>query len=118
MENITVTRHYVSRVNKTNGKIGYINHQTFNGLPGISELIGDTRSVAELIDDAHGYEDRAVAVGIVGSLNAYSKVVNSPYEYYDVRRNETTIPNLNNLSDDAKKWFEQEPEQPEQEPTE
>ena len=68
-----------------------------------------------------GYEDAATARGIVARLNQIDGYIGGKFEYYDTRRDENTFPNLNGLSDEAKKWFEQEEEEEtpvEEEPTE
>lgn len=96
-----VTRFYVARVNVTNGEISYINVNRFNGLP----------SAQANIDDAEGFVERKDARSVVQSMNLINKAVKGNYEYYDVRRDETTNPFIDQLSDEAKKWFEEPSEE-------
>ena len=111
MAEVRIQRYYVTRINKENGEIGYITIERFDELP----------RARTSIDDVVGYEDVGVARRIVARLNQISEEIDGKFEYYDTRRDENTFPNLNNLSDEAKKWFEQEEEEEtpvEEEPTE
>lgn len=106
-----IQRYYITRINRETGEIGYITIERFDELP---------RTRAS-IDDVNGYEDAATAKGIVARLNQIDGYIGGKFEYYDTRRDENTFPNINNLSDEAKKWFEQEEEEEtpvEEEPTE
>lgn len=106
-----IKRYYITRINKENGEIGYITIERFDELP---------RARAS-IDDVIGYDDVATARGAATRLNQISELIGGKFEYYETRRDENTFPNLNNLSDEAKKWFEQEEEEEtpvEEEPTE
>ena len=105
-----IQRYYITRINRETGEIGYITIERYDELP---------RARAS-IDDVNGYEDAATARGIVARLNQIDGYIGGKFEYYDTRRDENTFPNINNLSDEAKKWFEPEEEEApvEEEPTE
>ena len=105
-----IQRYYITRINRETGEIGYITIERFDELP---------RARAS-IDDVNGYEDPASTNLIVARLNQISEVIDGKFEYYPTRRDENTFPNLNNLSDEAKKWFEpdEEEEEAEEESTE
>ena len=106
-----IQRYYITRINRKTGEIGYITIEQFDELP----------RARKSIDDVIGYEDTATARGIVARLNQIDGYIGGKFEYYDTRRDENTFPNINNLSDEAKKWFEQEEEEEtpvEEEPTE
>src|SRR5699024_253474 len=108
---VRIQRYYVTRINKENGEIGYITIERFDELP----------RVRASIDDVNGYDDAGVARRIVARLNQISEEIDGKFEYYDTRRDENTFTNLNNLSNEAKKRFEQEDEEEapeEEEPTE
>ena len=105
MAEVRIQRYYITRINKENGEIGYITIERFDELP----------RVRASIDDVNGYDDAGVARRIVARLNQISEEIDGKFEYYDTRRDENTFPNLNNLSDEAKKWFEQEEEEEEEE---
>lgn len=102
-----IQRYYITRINRETGEIGYITIERFDELP---------RARAS-IDDVIGYEDAATARGIVARLNQIDGYIGGKFEYYDTRRDENTFPNINNLSDEAKKWFEPEEEPEEEEET-
>lgn len=102
-----IQRYYITRINRETGEIGYITIERFDELP----------RVRASIDDVNGYEDAATARGIVARLNQIDGYIDGKFEYYDTRRDENTFPNLNGLSDEAKKWFEPD-EDPEEESTE
>lgn len=102
-----IQRYYITRINKENGEIGYITIERFDELP---------RARAS-IDDVNGYDDAATARGTATRLNQISELIGGKFEYYDTRRDENTFPNLNGLSDEAKKWFEPEEEAPAEEET-
>src|SRR5699024_2904545 len=93
-----IQRYYITRINRENGEIGYITIERFDELP----------RARTSIDDVNGYEDAATARCIVARLNQIDRYISGKFEYYDTRRDENTFPNLNNLSDEAKKWFETE----------
>lgn len=106
-----IQRYYITRINRENGEIGYITIERFDELP----------RARVSIDEVNGYEDSATARGLVARLNQIDGYIGGKFEYYDTRRDENTFPNINNLSDEAKKWFEQEEEEEtpvEEEPTE
>lgn len=103
-----IQRYYITRINKETGEIGYITIERFDELP---------RARAS-IDDVSGYDDAATVRGIAARLNQVSDLIDGKFEYYDTRRDENTFPNLNGLSDEAKRWFEQDEEEPEEESTE
>ena len=106
-----IQRYYITRINRETGEIGYITIERFDELP----------RARTSVDDVIGYKDAATARGIVARLNQIDGYIGGKFEYYDTRRDENTFPNLNNLSDEAKKWFEQEEEEEtpvEEEPTE
>lgn len=112
---INKRRYYVARVNLNNGEIQYISVTAYSQLP----------IATNLIDDVTGYDDRAIAVKVVNSLNVMKDAVNAPHEYFDVIRDEKTIANKNNLSEQAKEWLdksngveETEEQPPEEPPTE
>src|SRR5699024_4140059 len=100
-----IQRYYITRINRENGEIGYITTERFDELP----------RGRVFIDEVNGYEDSATARDIVARLNQNDRYIGGKLEYYDTRRDENTFPNLNNLSDEAKKWFEQEDEEEEEE---
>lgn len=91
-----VTRFYVARINRTNGERSYININSFNGLP----------SAQPRIDDANGFVERKDARTVMQGLNLINQAVKGNHEYYEIRRDETTNPLTDGLSDEAKKWFE------------
>ena len=103
-----IQRYYITRINRETGEIGYITIERFDELP----------RARTSIDDVIGYEDAATARGIVARLNQIDGYIGGKFEYYDTRRDENTLPNLNGLSDDAKKWFEPEEEPEEEAPAE
>ena len=105
-----IQRYYITRINRETGEIGYITIERFDELP-------RTRTS---IDDVIGYDDATVVSRVVARLNQISEEIAGKFEYYSTRRDENTFPYLNNLSDEAKKWFEQEEEETpvEEEPTE
>src|SRR5699024_8431066 len=108
---VRIQRYYITRLNRETGEIGYITNERFDELP---------RARAS-IDDVLGYEDAATARGMVARLNQLDGYIRGKYEYCDTRIYANTFPNLNNLSDEAKKWFEQEEVEEaleEEEPTE
>ena len=112
---INKRRYYVARVNLNNGEIQYISVTTYSHLP----------IATDLIDDVAGYDDRAIAVKVANLLNAMKDAVNAPHEYFDVIRDEKTIANKKNLSEQAKEWLdksngaeETEEQPPEEPPTE
>src|SRR5699024_755814 len=100
-----IQRYYITRINRENGEIGYITIERFDELA----------RARVSIDEVDRYEDSATARGIVARLNQIDGYIGGKFEYYDTRRDENTFPNLNNLSDEAKKWFEQEDEEEEEE---
>jgi len=100
-----IQRFYITRINKETGEIGYITIERFDELP---------RARAS-IDDVIGYDDATVASRVATRLNQISEEIGGKFEYYFTRRDENTFPYLNNLSDEAKKWFEPEEEVPEEE---
>lgn len=97
-----IQRYYITRINRETGEIGYITIERYDELP---------RARAS-IDEVNGYDDAATARGIVARLNQIDGYIGGKFEYYDTRRDENTFPNLNNLSDEAKKWFEKDDEEP------
>lgn len=102
-----IQRYYITRINRETGEIGYITIERFDELP---------RARAS-IDDVNGYDDATVAGRVVTRLNQISEEIGGKFEYYSTRRDENTFPYLNNLSEDAKKWFEPEEEAPAEEET-
>src|SRR5699024_6338181 len=104
-----IQRYYITRINRETGEIGYIIIERFDELP----------RARAAIDDVNGYDDATVANRVVARLNQISEEIGGKFEYYSTRRDENTFPYLNNLSDEAKKWFEPEEEAPvEEESTE
>ena len=103
-----IQRYYITRINRETGEIGYITIERFDELP---------RARAS-IDDVNGYEDAVVTNRIATRLNQISEEIGGKFEYYYTRRDENTFPYLNNLSDEAKKWFESDEEPEEEESTE
>ena len=93
-----IQRYYITRINKENGEIGYVTIERFDELP----------RARTSIDDVNGYEDATMTNRVVARLNQISEEISGKFEYYPTRRDENTFPNLNNLSEEAKKWFEPE----------
>lgn len=102
-----IQRYYITRVNRENGEVSYIGIERYDELP----------RARQTIDDVVGYSDARTARTIVSRLNQINDEIDGKFEYFDTRRDENTFPNLSNLSDDAKKWFENE-EETEEEPAE
>ena|SRR5699024_1901921 len=101
-----IQRYYITRINRETGEIGYIAIERFDELP----------RARTSIDDVNGYDDATTTSRVVTRLNQISEEIGGKFEYYSTRRDENTFPYLNNLSDEAKKWFEQEEEEgPEEE---
>ena len=100
-----IQRYYITRINRETGEIGYIAIERFDELP----------RARTTIDDVIGYDDAVKARVIVTRLNQISEQIDGKFEYYDTRRDENTFPNLNGLSDEAKKWFETTEEAPAEE---
>lgn len=100
-----IQRYYITRINKENGEIGYVTIERFDELP----------RARTSIDDVNGYEDATMTNRVVARLNQISEEISGKFEYYPTRRDENTFPNLNNLSEEAKKWFEPEAEAPAEE---
>ena len=96
-----ITRYYIGRVNVTNGNKDFINSNSFNGLP----------SAQPSIDDARGFSDRTDARTAMYGLTQFNKGVKGNYEYYEVIRDETTRKLTDQLSDEAKRWFEEQSEE-------
>jgi len=99
-----IQRYYVTRINRENGEITFINIERFDELP----------RARTSIDDVNGFDDATTANYILTRLNQISEKIGGKFEYYYTRRDENTFPNLNHLSDEAKKWFQQD-EEPEEE---
>ena len=112
MANEQIRRFYVTRINKQTGEITYINYdQRYN------ELF----NARNTIDDVEGYENIQDANMIVVRLNQIGEHFGGKFEYYNTRRDENTFPAIDNLSPEAKKWFEDAPieeEAPTEEPAE
>lgn len=112
MANEQIRRFYVTRINKKTGEITYINFdQRYN------ELF----SARATVDDVEGYENVQDANTLVLRLNQISAHFDGKFDYYQTRRDENTFPAIDNLSDEAKRWFEDAPieeEAPTEEPTE
>lgn len=107
LANEQIRRFYVTRINKQTGEITYINFdQRYN------ELF----SARATVDDVEGYQNSADANAIISRLDGISKHFDGKFEYYYTRRDENTFPSIDRLSDEAKRWFEEEA--PTEEPTE
>ena len=100
-----IQRYYITRINRETGEIGYITIERFDELP----------RARTSIDDVIGYDNASTVRSMATRLNQISELIGGKFEYYDTRRDENTLPNLNGLSDEAKKWFEQEEEVPAEE---
>ena len=100
-----IQRYYITRINRETGEIGYITIEQFDELP----------RARKSIDDVNGYDDATTTSRVVTRLNQISEEIGGKFEYYSTRRDENTFPYLNNLSEEAKKWFETEEEVPEEE---
>lgn len=105
-----ITRFYVARINRVNGERGYININGFNGLP----------STQNNIDDANGFVERSTAKTVMQALNLINGAVKGNFEYYEIKRDETTKHLTEGLSEEALKWFKEQTEEqpPEGPPTE
>ena len=100
-----IQRYYITRINRQNGEIGYITIERFDELP----------RARTSIDDVSGYDNAATTNLIVARLNQISEEIGGKFEYYTTRRDENTFPNITNLSEEAKKWFETTEEAPAEE---
>lgn len=107
MANEQIRRFYVTRINKETGEVSYINRDK-----NYNELF----TARATVDDVEGYEEPKDANLIISQLNNISAHFGGKYEYYQTRRDENTFPAIDNLSDDAKRWFEPEEEVVEDEP--
>lgn len=103
-----IQRFYITRINRETGEISYVTIERFDELP----------RARTSVDDVNGYDDATTVSRIVARLNQISEEISGKFEYYSTRRDENTFPYLNNLSDEAKKWFEPEEEVPEEPPAE
>ena len=108
MANEQIRRFYVTRINKQTGEITYIN---------FDRRYNELFSARATIDDVVGYENSADANAIISRLNGISEHFDGKFEYYYTRRDENTFPAIDRLSDEAKRWFEDAPEE-EEAPTE
>ena len=105
MANEQIRRFYVTRINKQTGEITYIN---------FDRRYNELFSARATIDDVEGYENVQDSNMIISRLNHISAHFSGKFEYYQTRRDENTFSAIDNLSDEAKRWFEEAPDEGEE----